>query len=140
MKENISEIRVRYAETDQMGVVYHGNYFTWFEIGRTGFLRQLGYSYSELEKKGIMLPVVNVGCDYKESAKYDDEIQIKTTLKALKGVRITYHYQLYRKSDQRLLAEGTTTHAFVDSDFKPTNLKKHYPELYEALTKIISEV
>ena len=140
MTENISEIRVRYAETDQMGVVYHGNYFTWFEIGRTSFLRELGYSYKELEKKDMMLPVVNVTCDYKESAKYDDEIQIKTTIKELKGVRITYHYELYRKADQRLLAKGTTTHAFVDGGFKPINLKKHQPELYEALTKIISEV
>ncbi len=140
MTENISEIRVRYAETDQMGVVYHGNYFTWFEIGRTSFLRQLGYSYREMEEKGIMLPVVNVACDYKESAKYDDEIQIKTTVKEMKGVRITYGYQLFRKMDQRLLAQGTTTHAFVDSSFKPTNLKKHLPELHEALTKIISEV
>lgn len=135
MTENISEIRVRYAETDQMGVVYHGNYFTWFEIGRTSFLRELGYSYKELEKKNMMLPVVNVTCDYKESAKYDDEIQIKTTILELKGVRITYQYFLYRKEDQQLLAKGTTTHAFVDGNFKPINIKKHHPELYEVLTK-----
>lgn len=140
MTEYSSEIRVRYAETDQMGVVYHGNYFTWFEIGRTSLLRELGYSYKELEKKNLMLPVVNVTCDYKESAKYDDEIQIKTTIKELKGVRITYQYFLYRKVDHQLLAKGTTTHAFVDKGFKPINLKKHHPELYDALTKIISEV
>lgn len=140
MTEYLSEIRVRYAETDQMGVVYHGNYFTWFEIGRTSLLRELGYSYKEMEQKDLMLPVVNVTCDYKESAKYDDEIQIKTTIKELKGVRITYQYYLYRKADLRLLAKGTTTHAFVDKGFKPINLKKHHPQIYDALSKIISEV
>ncbi|MBM7614190.1 acyl-CoA thioesterase [Alkaliphilus hydrothermalis] len=133
MYYNECEVTVRYAETDQMGVVYHGNYFTWFEIGRTTLLKSIGYSYKELEDKDIMLPVIDVGCQYKESAKYDDVIVIKSTVKEMKGVRITFSYELYRKKDGRLLATGTTTHAFVDKSFKPISIKKKYPEFYQKL-------
>lgn len=127
------KIRVRYAETDQMGIVYHSNYFVWFEIGRTTLLREIGYSYKELEKCNIMLPVVEVQCNYKEAAKYDDEIIIESRVEEIKGVRITFGYQLYRKSDGQLLATGKTTHAFVDKNLKPVNFKKKSPEIYGKL-------
>ncbi|GAB6084972.1 acyl-CoA thioesterase [Alkaliphilus crotonatoxidans] len=129
-----SEITVRYAETDQMGVVYHGNYFTWFEIGRTTLLKELGYSYRDMENQGIMLPVVDAACQYKEAAKYDDEILIETSIKALKRASITFFYELLRKEDGVLLARGTTTHAFVDKErFKAVSLKKLNPDLYDRL-------
>ncbi|SCZ05384.1 acyl-CoA thioesterase [Alkaliphilus peptidifermentans] len=130
-----SEITVRYAETDQMGVVYHGNYFTWFEIGRTTLLKEIGYSYKELEKSNIMLPVIDVSCKYIDAAKYDDVITIESTVEEIKGVRITFSYNLYRKDDNKLLAKGTTTHAFVTTDFKPINFKKYYSECYEKLVE-----
>ncbi|WP_026476727.1 acyl-CoA thioesterase [Alkaliphilus transvaalensis] len=128
-----SEITVRYAETDQMGVVYHGNYFPWFEIGRTTLLKDMGYSYKELEDENILLPVTEVTCQYKESAKYDDVVEIRTKVKEMKGVRITFSYELYRKADQQLLASGTTTHAFVNRAFKPINIKKQFPAFYQKL-------
>lgn len=133
LRKSRCEIRVRYQETDQMGVVYHGNYFTWFEIGRTAFLREMGYSYKDLEKENIMLPVVEAKCNYKEPAKYDDEIIIEAKVKELKGIRITFEYSIIRKADERLLATGTTTHAFVDTNLKPVNFKKTHGTMYEAL-------
>ncbi len=133
MKESLSEIRVRYQETDQMGVVYHGNYFTWFEVGRTDFLRKIGYTYKGMEKKNVMLPVIEVQCNYKEPAKYDDEIIIKTKIKNIKGIRITFEYSLIRKSDKCLIATGITIHAFVDNNLKPLNFKKTHPVLYNEL-------
>ncbi|KAB3532890.1 acyl-CoA thioesterase [Alkaliphilus serpentinus] len=116
-----------------MGVVYHGNYFTWYEIGRTTLLKELGYSYKELEGKKIMLPVVKVSCNYIDAAKYDDVLIIESCIKELKGVKITFEYSILRKEDHKLLATGTTTHAFVNTEFKPVNFKKHYPEIYKAL-------
>ncbi|SNS90295.1 acyl-CoA thioester hydrolase [Anaerovirgula multivorans] len=133
MRISRCEIRVRYQETDQMGVVYHGNYFTWFEIGRTTFLREMGYSYKDLEKENIMLPVVEVKCNYKEPARYDDEIIVEAKIKELKGIRITFEYNIIRKLDEKLLATGTTIHAFVDTNLKPVNFKKTHIDMYKAL-------
>ncbi|AOY78191.1 4-hydroxybenzoyl-CoA thioesterase [Clostridium formicaceticum] len=118
-----------------MAVVYHGNYFTWFEVGRTTLLRDMGYSYKQLEQENIMLPVVEVKCIYKEPAKYDDEIVIETKVREMKGIRITFEYNIIRKKDERLLATGETTHAFVDTNLKPINFKKTHPAIYEALIK-----
>ncbi len=127
------ETTVRYAETDQMGVVYHGNYFPWFEIGRTTLLKEMGYSYKSLEEQKVLMPVIDVTCQYKESARYDDVVVIKCWIKEMKGVRITFNYELYRKQDEKLLAKGTTTHAFADENLKPINIKKQLPALYQKL-------
>lgn len=126
-------IRARYAETDQMGIIYHSNYFIWFEIGRTEFFRQLSMDYKELEEKDILLPVIDVGCKYVQSAKYDDEVIIRTKLSTLKGVRVTFEYEVIRKEDKELLAKGYTIHAFVTKELKPANLRKKLPEVWEAL-------
>jgi len=130
-------IRVRYAETDQMGVVYHGNYFTWFEVGRTEFLRSMGMDYKSLEDKDVMLPVIDVGCKYIIAAKYDDEIIIKTKLVNLKGVKLEFNYELIRKSDNKILAEGYTRHAFVNKELKPVNFRKSFGEVW---TKLIESI
>lgn len=134
---NETIIRTRYAETDQMGVIYHANYFTWFEIGRTEFFRQLKMDYSKLEEENILLPVIDVGCKYIQSAKYDDEIIIKTWLTSLKGVKLEYKYEIIRKSDKVLLAEGYTRHAFVNKELKPVNFKKKMPHVWDALNQSI---
>ena len=131
--ENIIFIKVRYNETDQMGVVYHGNYFTWFDIGRTDFFRKTVMSYGELEDKGILLPVIEANCKYIKPAKYDDEIIIATKLSNLKGVRLKFEYTLYRKRDNILIGEGYTVHAFVDKELKPINFKKKYNEIWKLL-------
>lgn len=126
-------IRVRYAETDQMGIVYHSNYIIWFEIGRTDWFRQIGQDYKSLEEKNILLPVIGVNCQYRKSALYDDLVIIRTYLKELKGVRLTFHYEILRKEGRELLAEGESQHAFVDKDQRPVRLKKEFPELWDIL-------
>jgi acyl-CoA thioester hydrolase len=128
-------IRVRYAETDQMGVVYHTNYIVWFEIGRTEWFRQINQDYKALEDQNIILPVIEVNCKYKKPALYDDNIIVRTYLKEIKGIRLIFHYEILRMEDEELLAEGETTHAFVDKDKNPVRLKKKFPELWHILNK-----
>ncbi|MFA5524281.1 MAG: thioesterase family protein [Tissierellales bacterium] len=130
---NETIIRARYAETDQMGVIYHANYFTWFEIGRTEFFRQLSMDYRELEEKNILLPVIDLGCKYIQSAKYDDEIIIRTRLINLKGVRLEFRYEIIRKIDNLLLAKGYTKHAFVTKELRPVNFRKKMPQVWDLL-------
>lgn len=118
------EIRPRYEETDQMGVVYHGNYYRYFEVGRCEYLRALGYSYRGLEETGIILPVVESSCRYRVPILYDQEIIIRTTIETFQGVKIAFHYQLLDKESGQLLAEGKTLHAFVDKDMHPLRISR----------------
>jgi acyl-CoA thioester hydrolase len=120
---------VRYAETDQMGIVYYANYFVWFEVGRTDLLRQAGWSYREMEADGIVLPVVEAHCDYRQSARYDDELEIKTTAALLSSVRVRFDYQVVRASDFAMLAEGHTVHASLDPTGKPQRLPERVRRL-----------
>jgi acyl-CoA thioester hydrolase len=106
--------RVRYGETDQMGVVYHGNYPQYLEMGRVEWLRSLGISYKDMEKKGIILPVVSLNVNYKKSAVYDDLITVRTILKKTPLVRIEFDYQVFNESNE-LLAEANTVLAFMDT-------------------------
>lgn len=137
--ENETTIRVRYKETDQMGVVYYGNYFTWFEVGRNEFFRKLDLECGGLEKDGVLLPVIEAGCKYANSAKFDDEITIKTELVKLKGVRFRLNYTLYREVDNTLIAEGFTEHAFIDENFKPINMRKKYNKVWNALQNTLEK-
>ena len=114
MKTNITEQRVYYSDTDHGGVVYYANYLKWFEIGRTEILRQTGFNYSDFEKQGIIAPVVEVHCNYKAPVKYNDIIIIKTTIENIGNSSIKFHYEIIRKSDNTLLAEGYTVNVFVD--------------------------
>lgn len=113
-------LRVRYAETDQMGVVYYGNYFVWFEVSRTEYLRKLGLRYSDLEKKGIYLVVAEANCRYKKPVKYDDLIRIVTRINYIKTSALEFAYEVYCGS--ALIATGSTVHVFVDKDKKPIRI------------------
>jgi acyl-CoA thioester hydrolase len=137
---NDGYVRVRYEETDQMGVAYHGNYYTWFEVGRNSFFRSLGYTYAKLEEEGVIMPVIESSCTYKVAAKYDDELLIRTKISQIKGVRLEFEYEIIRKIDDKLLAKGKTLHAFVDKNLKPLNFKKQNPEIWNLLNNCIEEV
>jgi len=113
MHKNETKIRVRYGETDQMGVVYHANYATYFEVGRTEWLRQYGITYKSMEDTGIMLPVISLEIKYKNPAKYDDELTVVTSIKNLPRARIEFDYELVNASGE-LLATGNTVLVFVD--------------------------
>lgn len=108
--------RVRYAETDRMGYFHHSNYLVYFEIGRTEWLREAGFTYKQLEDEGIIMPVVSIQMDFKKAAQYDDELEIKTHLKDLPGVRITFVTEIYRSDDQEPICSGEVTLAFVNAD------------------------
>jgi acyl-CoA thioester hydrolase len=113
---------VRYAETDKMGVVYYAHYFVWFEVGRTDLLRQAGWSYREMEADGFALPVVEAHCDYRQSARYDDDLDVVTEGALVSPVRVRFEYQITRASDAAVLATGNTVHASVDANGKPCRL------------------
>jgi acyl-CoA thioester hydrolase len=114
-----SRIRVRYAETDQMGVVYYANYFVWFEVGRTDLLRESGWTYRDMEVDGFALPVIEAHCSYRESAKYDDEIEVRTRGAMVSPIRVQFTYEVVRTADAVTLATGTTVHATLGRNGKP---------------------
>jgi acyl-CoA thioester hydrolase len=126
-------LRVRYAETDQMAVVYYANYINWFEVGRTEMLRQLGLTYRQMEEDGMVLPVVEVKCRYKHPARYDDEITIRTWVVHLRASFLRFQYEVARKSDGRLLAEGESVHVVVGRDMKRTHLTEKYRDVLLAV-------
>jgi len=125
-----SEVRVRYKETDRMGVVYHSNYLVWFEVGRVEFLRNLGNSYREMEEGGVYFPVLEVSCKYHRPARFDDRIQVRTRAERIRFARLRFQYEVLRIEDGMLLAEGWTMHAATGADGTPRRL----PE--EVLTRI----
>ncbi|WP_299127741.1 thioesterase family protein [uncultured Winogradskyella sp.] len=125
MNYNETRIRVRYGETDQMGVVYHANYATYFEVGRTEWLREFGLSYSAMEAEGVMLPVISLSINYKNSARYDDVLKVKTSLKKMPTASIEFKYKLENEAGE-LLATGSTVLAFVDMKRnRPTRCPKY---------------
>jgi acyl-CoA thioester hydrolase len=125
-----SRIRVRYAETDKMGVVYYANYLVWFEVGRTDLLRESGWNYREMETEGFSLPVIEVQCAYRESAKYDDEIEVRTTGAMVSPVRVQFTYEVVRVADAATLATGNTVHATLDRNGRPCRLPERVRTLF----------
>ncbi len=128
-----TRVRVRYAETDQMGVVYHSNFFIWFEVGRVELLRQLGFSYKQMEEQdGCYIAVVDARCRYKAPAHYDEEIVIRAHLKNVRGSLIHFGYEAVRIGDGTLLAEGETTHIVTDANMRKRELPKKYFQRFAA--------
>ena len=122
MAAHSSHVRVRYAETDQMGVAYYSNYFVWFEVGRCELLRSLGRTYRDLEGDGILLPVIEAHCTFCDSARYDDDLEIATTGSLVSPVRVEFQYDVSRRADGTPLATGRTVHAAVNAAGQPHRL------------------
>jgi acyl-CoA thioester hydrolase len=130
---NETRIRVRYAETDQMGVVYHSNHFIWFEVGRVELLRQLGFSYKEMEAADdCFIAVVDARCRYKAPVHYDDEVVVRTYLKQVREKVIHFGYELLDGEGRRVLAEGETTHIVANSEMKPRRLPEKYLKAFRS--------
>lgn len=125
-----TRVRVRYAETDRMGVVYYANYLVWFEVGRTDWLRQTGWSYREMELDGISLPVIEAQCEYRQPARYDDEIEIATKGTLLTPVRVRFDYELTRIGAGDAIAAGHTVHAAVDATGRPSRLPTRIRDMF----------
>jgi len=124
-----ARVRVRYAETDQMRVVYHANYLVWFEIGRVELMRQHGLEYSAMEEEGCGIAVVEARVRYKSPARYDDELVIETRVEKVRGPIIQFAYRIMREADQMVLCEGETVHIVVGRDMKRRNLPKKYADI-----------
>jgi acyl-CoA thioester hydrolase len=132
---NETRVRVRYAETDQMGVVYHSNHLIWFEVGRVEFMRQMGFSYRDMERDdGRFIAVAEVTCRYRAPAYYDEEIVVRTRLKTVRDSVIVFTYELSRAENGTLLAEGETTHIVTDSKMKVATLPEKYLKVFRAAT------
>jgi acyl-CoA thioester hydrolase len=130
---NETRLRVRYAETDQMGVVYHANHFIWFEVGRVELLRQLGFSYKDMElQDGCFIAVVDAQCRYKAPVHYDDEVIVRTYLKHVREKVIRFGYELRRAETGELLAEGETTHIVATAQMEPRTLPEKYMRVFRA--------
>jgi acyl-CoA thioester hydrolase len=128
---NETRVRVRYAETDQMGVVYHANHFIWFEVGRVELLRQLGFSYKDMEQNdNCFIAVVDARCRYKAPAHYDEEVIVRTWLKNIRESVIHFGYELLRGSDHAVLAEGETTHIVADAQMRRTSMPEKYMKVF----------
>lgn len=122
-----------------MGVVYHSNYLVWFEVGRTTFTRDLGYSYHELEKLGVMLPLVEVKANYRAPARYDDEVIVYTSCVEASGSKLIFEYEVKRKEDGLLLTTGHSVHLWVNKEMKRVNLKEMFPDLYATLEASVTQ-
>jgi acyl-CoA thioester hydrolase len=135
-----TRVRVRYAETDQMGVVYHANYLVWFEVGRVEFIRQLGMDYKSMEQEeNALIAVAEVTARYKAPARYDDELLIRTTLAGVRGPIVRFRYAVLRAADELLLCEGETVHVVVGRDMKRREMPASYAERFAAVMHRITK-
>jgi acyl-CoA thioester hydrolase len=123
-------VRVRYAETDKMGVVYYANYFVWFEVARADLLRSLGWSYREMEHAGVSLPVIEAECRYHTGARYDEELDVRTEGRMLSAVRMEFTYQVVRRADAAVTASGRTVHAAVAPNGRPCRLPERIRQVF----------
>lgn len=135
MFESQTRLTVRYAETDQMGVVHHSNYPIWFEAGRTDFIRKMGLPYSKIEQTDAKLPLLELKCQFKGFARYEDEIVVKTRISEYTATRLVFHYEVFRHDSERPITEGKTMHCWTDGNLKPVNIKKFRPEIYDLIEK-----
>lgn len=132
-----TQLVVRYCETDQMGIVHHSNYPIWFEIGRSDYIKGFGFNYSKIEERGILLPLTGLKCDFKNPAKYEDEIIVRTKISKMSCVRLTFSYEVMKKDGMDLVVSGETLHAWTDKNLKPLNISKKMPELYAAMVEVL---
>jgi acyl-CoA thioester hydrolase len=124
-----STVRVRYAETDQMGVAWHGEYFAWFEVARTDLLRSRGYTYRQLEEEGLRLPVVEAQARFLRPAVYDDVLEISTRVSEIRGARVAFAYEVFREGSDTPLAMGSTSHAAMGRDGRPRRVPEQLRRL-----------
>jgi acyl-CoA thioester hydrolase len=131
MPRSTSVVRVRYAETDKMGVAYYSNYLVWFEVGRADLMRAVGWSYREMEEAGVILPVIEAHCEYLQPSRYDDELEIRTEGRLLSPVRLQFNYEIIRHVDAVVAALGRTVHASLDPGGRPRRLPDRVRQAFE---------
>ena len=130
MPASATTLRVRYAESDQMGVVYYANYLVWFEVARTDLLRTLGWTYREMEATGVFLPVIEAHCEYRRPTRYDDEVTIRTDGRLTSPVRVEFSYEVVVGDARQVAAVGRTVHAATDASGRPRRLPERVVEAF----------
>ena len=130
MPASVSTLRVRYAETDKMGVVYYANYFVWFEVARADLLRTLGWSYRDMEQAGVTLPVIEAQCAYRRPVRYDDELEVRTEGRMVSPIRMEFTYTVVRCEDGAVSAEGRTVHAALGPSGRPCRLPQRIRQVF----------
>lgn len=134
-----TKITVRYAETDQMGIVHHSVYPIWYEAARTEAVKKIGMTYSALEKNGVMMPLVELNCKYNMPAEYENVLTITVEIAKLTPARIVFNYQVFKHGIEKPINTGSTIHAWVGKDLRPINLKKQYPEIFEKISEWVEK-
>lgn len=132
-----TELTVRYAETDMMGIVHHSRYYPWFEIARGEFIKKIGLTYSEMENMGILLPLTETHCKYIQGLTYEDDIIVTCRIEKLSVARVSFIYEVIRKKDMKKVSEGKTVHGFVDKNMRPINMKKDYLDLWDKMAELM---
>ncbi len=132
-----TEITVRYAETDQMGIVHHSNYAIWYECARTEFIKKTGMTYTQMEEIGIQVPLVELHSKFIQPAFYEDELTVEVRIRTLTPVKIEFEYRIFRRGEERPINQGSTLHAWVTRDRKLCNLKKAFPALYTSIENML---
>lgn len=132
-----TKITVRYAETDKMGIAHHSVYPVWYEVGRTDYIKMFGMTYTQVEEAGVLMPLTNLNCSFVLPARYEDNLIIRTKVMTLSAARISFSYSVKKINDDQTETElgyGVTEHGFIDKNtFRPCNLKKRLPQLYEQI-------
>ena len=134
-----TEITVRYAETDQMGIAHHSNYAVWFEAARTDLIKKMGMSYSQMEKNGVLVPLLELECKYMVAAHYEDVLTVEAKVSKITPVKIEFKYQVFRKKDHVLLSTGRTLHGLVGPDLKPIHMRRDKSEIYQMMLDAVEE-
>ncbi|MDA7025280.1 thioesterase family protein [Bacillus sp. CLL-7-23] len=129
----------RYSETDQMGIIHHSTYPVWFEVGRTNFLKTAGHSNTDIESRGILLPLYEMNCQFKVPAKFEDELIVETCIKNISRVRVIFSYKVINCSNHTLIATGETMHAWTNHSLKPINIEKVASDIYLSLMRVFKE-
>ena len=135
MEIKIYQHKVQYYETDMMGITHHSNYIRWMEEARIDFLSQIGWDYAELEKEGIISPVLNVTCDFKKPTSFPDIVTISVAVQEFRGVKLHLVYEM-KNAEGQVVCIGTSTHAFLNAEGRPIRMKQEQPKLYETLSKL----
>ncbi len=134
-----SIVRVRYAETDKMGIVHHSVYPIWYELARTDLSKLAGFPYSKMEEDGVLTPLVELNCKYIKPAYYDDELVVTATVSKLTPARIVFYYEVFKDDSDKPINTGYTVHAIVNKDMRPINTKKLFPDIYQTMEKMMEE-
>ena len=129
---------VQYYETDRMGVTHHSNYIRWMEEARVDFLKQIGWDYAKLEEEGIISPVVNVSCKYKESTTFNDVVTVRASIAEFNGIKLKIKYEMHN-AEGKAVSEGISEHCFVSKDGKIIHVKRDYPDFYKALSELVKK-